>query len=147
MSTHIEEPIAENSDYQYSAIFVGPDGITPVDDDVIEEILLTIRDTASGTFIVRDEDVTDGMGSGGAFSVPITANMNAAIEDSGEKQLRLMTFKITHSAGKKRNQEVTYFLDSMQDVENTDASPSESASPSSSASASVSPSSSASPSV
>src|SRR5689334_22046886 len=113
MSTHIEDPVAEDSDYLYTTTFVGPDGVTPIGDGVIEEVLLTIRDTASATLILEDEDVTSGVGSGGAFSRIISAAENAAIEGSGEKQLRLMTFKITHSGGRKRNQEVTYYLDSI----------------------------------
>lgn len=118
MSTHIETPVAEGSDYQYSALFVGPDGVTPVEDGVIDEILLTIRDRASGTIIVEDEDVTDGLEGSGVFKFRITAEWNRSITGSGENQLRLMTFKITHSgSARKRNQEVTYYLDNMQDIE------------------------------
>lgn len=127
MSTHIEELVAENSDFQFRALLVGEDGKTPVDaDDVVEEILLTLRDVTGGVLIREDDDVTADFGAVVVdedgdynFDTLLSAEDNRVIEGSGEKQLRLITLKVTHSSGRKRNQEFTYHLDAMQDVEDT----------------------------
>lgn len=117
MSTHIEELVAESSDFQLEALLVGPDGVTPVGNDVVSEILMTIRDTASATFLTEDRDVTADLDIAGNFSTWLSAADNVAVPTSGRNQLRLVTLKVTHSGGKKRNQEITYYLENMQDVE------------------------------
>jgi hypothetical protein len=117
MSTHIEDLVAEGSDFQLEALLVGPDGITPVGNDVVTEILMTIRDTASATFIAEDRNVTSALDINGNFSTQLSAADNVAVPTSGKNQLRLITLKVTHSGGKKRNQEITYYLENMQDVE------------------------------
>jgi len=116
MSTHIEEPVQEGSDFELTAILYGPDGVTPVGNDVVTEVLMTIRDVAGGVLIDTDRDVTSGLDIDGNFATLLTADDNAVIEGSGEHQLRLLTFKITHSGGRKRNQEITYYLDNLQDA-------------------------------
>lgn len=122
MSTHIEEPIAEGSDYPFRCLLVDEDG-EAVDVDAISEILMTIRDLESGTVIETDVDVTDGLlpdpldDPDVNFQINIAAEWNVSLgTPPPEMQLRLLTFKITHSGGRKRNQEVTYNLDAMQDV-------------------------------
>ena len=115
MSTHIDEPIAEASDYVLRATLVGPDGITPIEPDVVSEILYSVRDVATGTMIKTDEDCTSGLSAGGAFALDLDVD-DTGVLGTGEMELRLVTFKITHSAGRKRNQEVTYYVDNMQDV-------------------------------
>lgn len=127
MSTHLETPIAENSDFMFKALLVGEDGVTPLEpDDVVEEIEMVLRDVTGGVLIEPGRDVLAGLtavvtdpAGDYNFATPLTAEDNRAIEGSGEMQLRLITLKVTHSAGKKRNQEFTYHLDAMQDVEDT----------------------------
>ena len=127
MSTHLEPPVAENSDFNFKALLVGEDGSTPVDeDDVVTAITMTIRDVTGGVVLVEDRNVLPGLtavvtdpAGNYNFSTPITAEDNRVVAGSGEMQLRLITLKVTHSAGKKRNQEFTYHLDAMQDVEDT----------------------------
>lgn len=145
MSTHLETPIAENSDFTFKAMLVGEDGVTPLEpDDVVEGITMVLRDVAGGVLIEAGRDVlsgltavvTDPLGDYN-FATALTADDNRAVEGSGEMQLRLITLKVTHSAGKKRNQEFTYYLDAMQDVE--DIVPSPSVSPSASPSPSIGP--------
>ena len=127
MSTHLEPPVAENSDFDFRALLVGEDGATPIDPDVVEEILMVIRDVTGGVLITATpRDVTAQLGSlisdpagDYNFSVALTAVDNRVIEGSGENQIRLITLMVTHSAGRKRNQEFTYNLDAMQDVPDT----------------------------
>jgi hypothetical protein len=127
MSTHIETLVAENSDFPFRALLVGEDGSTPVDEDgIVTEILMTLRDVAGGVLLAEDEDVTDGLtavvtdpAGNYNFTVQLTAAYNKVITGSGEHQLRLLTLKVTHSAGLKRNQEFTYYVDAMQDVADT----------------------------
>lgn len=119
MSTHIEDEVAENSDFPFTCTFVGEDGSTPVGSDVVSEILMTIRDVTGDELIVPDRNVTSGLDVDGNFETLLTAADNKVIEGSGEKQLRLITFKITHSGTRKRNQEFTYYVDAMQDVPDT----------------------------
>jgi hypothetical protein len=127
MSTHIETPIAENSDFTLKLMLVGEDGETPLEEDgVVTAITMSLRDITGGVMIATDRDVlsgltavvTDPVGDYN-FATPLTAEDNRVIEGSGELQLRLITLKVTHSGGKKRNQEFTYHLDAMQDVEDT----------------------------
>lgn len=126
MSTHLEEEAPENSDVPLVALLVGPDGSSPIDPDVVSSIEMTIRDVTSGTIIEDALEVVSSLGSvvdlGGEigevnFQFDLTPEHVKAIEGSGEKQLRLVTFKITHSGGKVRNQEITFYVDAMQDVE------------------------------
>jgi hypothetical protein len=127
MSTHIETPIAENSDFHFRVLLVGEDGSTPVDEDgVVTAILMSIRDVTGGVLLATDRNVTTGLTAVVTdplgdynFSTPLTAADNKVVSGSGEKQLRLITLKVTHSSGKKRNQEFTYYLDAMQDVADT----------------------------
>jgi hypothetical protein len=127
MSTHLETPIAENSDFVFKAMLVGEDGETPLEpDDVVEGITMSIRDVTGAIMIATNRDVLEGLtevvtdpAGDYNFATGLTAEDNRVIAGSGEMQLRLITLKVTHSGGKKRNQEFTYHLDAMQDVEDT----------------------------
>jgi hypothetical protein len=121
MTTHIDEFPTEGSDYQLQALLVGPDGVTPIDPGVVTEILMTLRDVASATLIVTDQNVTSALGAVvGGFNFRLDM-LAAWMREYGtdEEQLRVATFKITHSAGKKRNQEVSFYVDQLTDVDTT----------------------------
>jgi len=48
--------------------------------------------------------------------MPLSATDLSGEEDGEQFQLHLLTLKVTHSNGKKRNQEFTFNLDELQDV-------------------------------
>jgi hypothetical protein len=119
--THIEDLFAEASDTFIVGILVGEDGETPIDPDIVTAITATLRDKeladqdAPEALIFEDRDVLSALQGDGTFRLPLSAADTVAIGDV-ERQLRLLTLTYVHSAGKIRHQEITFFVDQMQDV-------------------------------
>jgi hypothetical protein len=117
MAYIIEELFSEASDEIIAATIVGEDGVTPIDSDIVTALQMWLREkeTADETVIVADRDVLSQMGDNGALRLELIPADLVAV-GTEERQMRLVTLKITHSGGKVKYLEIVFHLDAMQDA-------------------------------
>lgn len=118
MAQHIDELFEEESDAIIQTVIVGEDGVTPIDSDIVTDLHMWMRDKEADpeVFLVDGRDVLSQLGPDGLLRLEMEADDMVATVGGGEKQLRLITLRFQHSGGKVKYEEITFYLDAMQDA-------------------------------